>query len=141
MNAARSNSQDTPQVVIKTGARHAYRGITPNNALDVGNLSVALARAMGGEALNIAIICGRGSKITAFPNRIVDNRSSYLGEEFLSLAQDQTKLFDLTAVHPMLHEGRLDLGDRLEDFFWGFDAVVLVPNATPAEYLSFPVER
>jgi hypothetical protein len=62
---------DPPQVAIKVGGRHAYRGRTPNNALDVGNLAVALAQETGATALNVAVYCGPNSRARDFPSGTV----------------------------------------------------------------------
>lgn len=126
-------SEQTPQVVIKMGARHTYRGMTPNNALDVGNLTVALAGGMGGEALNVAILCGPNSKMTAFPTRETKCPTGYLNNDLKTLVRDQAVLFDFSEVHKKLHEGAFDPNPKLKDFLWGFDAAVFIPNATPAE--------
>lgn len=138
---AREASGETPQIVIKIGGRHAYRDRTPNNALDVGNLSVALARAMGGEALNVAVLCGPGSQAMMFPAQPSDCWPDHLGEAFEALAAEQTALFDLTALHPLLHESILTPGGELEKFLWAFDAVVLIPNAQPAQPIVPPADR
>ncbi len=126
-------SKETPQILVKMGARHIYRGMTPNNALDIGNLAVSLARGMGGEALNVAILCGPNSRMTAFPTREVKCSPGDLNDSLKTLIQDQAVLFDLSEVHRKLHEGAFDPSAKLKDFLWGFDAVVLIPNATPAK--------
>jgi hypothetical protein len=133
---SRKSSEGSPQIMVKIGARHAYRSMTPNNALDVGNLAVSLARSMEGEAFNVAIVCGAGSTIRAFPDRTTQCSSDYLGKTFKSLATEQAMVFDLSEVHPKLHTNSLDLNRSLEEFLWGFDAVVLVPNTTPAELIK-----
>lgn len=136
---AHASSDDAPQIVIKVGGYHAFRGLTPNHALDVGNLAVALARMMGGEALNIVIGCGPGSKSTTFPAGTGD--CYRLGESFAEALGNQPGLFDLTAIHPLLHDGTIAAEGRLEDFLWAYDAIVLIPNATPAEPITPPTGR
>ena len=133
---SRRSLEETPNIVIKVGARHAYRTMTPNNALDVGNLAVSLAQSMGGEAFNVAIVCGSGSTIRAFPDRTTQCSSDYLGKSLKSLATEQAMVFDLSEVHPKLHTNSLVLNRSLEEFLWGFDAVVLVPNTTPAALIK-----
>lgn len=130
--------QAIPKIVIKVGARHAYRGITPNNALDVGNLAVSMARSMGGEALNVAVLCGPGSKGLSFPAQTTDCWPSYLGSELETLSKNKPVLFDLTAVHPQMHESNIEISDQLEAFLWGFDAVIIIPNTRPAEPIAAP---
>lgn len=125
-------SEETPQILIKMGGRHIYRGITPNNALDVGNLAVSLARVMGGEALNVAVLCGPNSKNTVFPTREAKCSAGYLDESLQTLVQDHPVLFDLSGVHQKLHDGAFDPSPRLKNLLWGFDAVVFIPNTTPA---------
>ena len=137
---AAKNQTDPPQVAIKVGGRHAYRGITPNNALDVGNLAVALAQRTGGTALNVVIVCGPNSKSRDYPAGTSDCWSEHRSA-FKSALDDGPTLFDLTAIHPLLHEGPLDPPPKLERMLWGFDAVVIVPNAQPSTLIAPIIER
>ena len=130
-------SDDAPKIVVKVGGFHAFRGITPNHALDVGTLGVTLARMMGGEALNVAIVCGPGSKNTQFPAGTGDCFRP-LAKPFATAMDGTPMLFDLTAIHPMLHDGTVSAEGPLADLLWAFDAVVLIPNATPAEPIAPP---
>ncbi len=130
-------SDDAPQIVIKVGGYHAYRGLTPNHALDVGTLGVTLARMMSGEALNVAIVCGPGSQNTQFPAGTGDCFRP-LAKPFAAAMDDAPTLFDLTAIHPMLHDGTVSADGPLADLLWAVDAVVLIPNATPADPIAPP---
>jgi hypothetical protein len=48
-------------------------------------------------------------------------------------------LYDLEAVRPELHMGRLEIDDpALERMVWNLDGVVVLPKATPAELLVTP---
>lgn len=134
----RAKSDKTPQILIKTGAMHAYRGMTPNNALDVGNLAISMARSMGGEAFNVAFVCGPGGEARSFPSDTTSCWPERLGEPLKKYFKDQPVLIDLTAIHPILHEGEIKLQDELEDFLWSFDAVIVLPETTPAEPIASP---
>lgn len=133
-------TDNNPQIVVKIGGWHAFRGMTPNNALDVGNLAISIARSMGGEALNVAIICGPGSKNLSYPARTTDCWPGFLGEELEALSQNQPVLFDLTSLHPKLHELSIEMSDQLEAFLWGFDAMVIIPKVQPAEPIVSPTK-
>lgn len=137
---AHAASDEAPQIVIKVGGYHAFRGLTPNHALDVGNLAVALARMMGGKALNVAIVCGPGSRNTQFPSGTGDCFRP-ITKPFAAAMQEEPALFDLTALHPLLHDGTVTPEGPLEDLLWAFDAVVLIPNAQPAEPIVPPAGR
>ena len=140
-NVRNATDEQNPQVVVKVGGWHAYKGITPNHALDVGNLSVALAESMGGESFNVAILCGPGSRNRGFPSETRDCWREQLGEDFKSLSKDGPVFFDLSKVHPQLHT-RLKIEDeRLENFLWAFDAVVLIPDTSPARYIAPPAKK
>lgn len=134
---AEQTSTDPPQVAIKVGGRHAYRDRTPNNALDVGNLAVALAQEVDGTALNVAVVCGPDSKNQDFPAGTTDCWSD-TRSVFKPMLGDKPALFDLTALHPLLHDGTLNPDGKVERLLWGFDAIVLVPNATPAAFVQPP---
>lgn len=135
---AADTSERPAQIAIKVGARHAYRGITPNNALDVGNLAVELSEERGEHAFNVAFLCGPGSQARAFPNRRVECWPDRLGDTFRALTGEMSNegdaiLFDLEALRPLLHDGLLDPSAPLKKLIWGLDAVVLVPQAQAAE--------
>lgn len=134
---AQQTSEDPPQVAIKVGGRHAYRNRTPNNALDVGNLAVALAEKTDGRALNVAVVCGPNSTFRDFPAGTADCWSEKRSV-FKPVLNDEPVLFDLTALHPLLHDGTLDPDDKVARLLWAFDAIVLIPNATPSTYISPP---
>jgi len=131
---------DAPQVVIKVGGRHAYKGLTPNNVLDVGNLAVALAEQSGGTALNVAVFCGPNSTARDFPAGTVDCWQERQAP-FAKVLDDEPMLFNLTAIHPLLHEGPLDPPPALERMLWAFDVVVLVPNAQPSSLITPIIDR
>jgi hypothetical protein len=137
---AETSQKDPPQVAIKVGGRHAYRDRTPNNALDVGNLAVALAERSGGTALNVMVVCGPNSTSRDYPAGTTDCWSEHRSAFTPGLGEGPT-LFDLTAIHPLLHEGSLDPPPRLERMLWGFDAVVLVPNAQPSSLIAPIIQK
>lgn len=137
---AEGAQDDAPQVAIKVGGAHAYRDRSPNNALDVGNLAVALAEKSGGTALNIAVFCGPNSTARDYPAGTMDCWSE-MRAPFTAALGDGPTLFDLTAIHPLLHEGPLDPPPQLERMLWAFDAVVLVPNAQPSSLIAPIIRR
>ena len=137
---AEASQEDPPQVAIKVGGAHAYRDRSPNNALDVGNLAVALAERSGGTALNVAVFCGPNSTARDYPAGTMDCWSE-VRAPFTAALGDEPTLFDLTAIHPLLHEGPLDPPPELERMLWAFDAVVLVPNADPSDPIAPIIER
>lgn len=137
----RVHSEAPVQIAIKAGGFHAFRGITPNNALDVGNLATHLAQEQGGEAFNVAFLCGPRSEARAFPDRATECWPDRLGETFRALAEkppDEAPawLFELQALRPLLHEGTLHPRRPIEEMIWGLDAVVLVPEGQPAERIA-----
>lgn len=137
---AEARQDDAPQVVIKVGGRHAYRDRTPNNALDVGNLAVALAEKSGGTALNVAVVCGPNSTAQDYPAGTTDCWSDQRAP-FTEALDGEPRLFDLTALHPLLHDGTLDPSPSLKRMLWAFDAVVLVPNARPSPLIAPIIEQ
>lgn len=134
---AQQTSDKPPKVAIKVGGRHAYRDRTPNNALDVGNLAVALAQETSGTAFNVLVTCGPGSSSRDFPAGTADCWSD-TRSVFKPMLNDEPVLFDLTALHPLLHDGPLDPDRQVKRLLWAFDAIVLVPDATPASYIQRP---
>lgn len=132
-SSLQNSSEENPRTLIKIGARHAYRGKTPNNVLDVGNLAVLIAESMGKKALNIAILCGSKSKKSSFPARTVKCQNPHLNDEVRSLIKEQPVLFDFSSLHAKMHDGNLNVPEDMEAFIWAFDAAIFVPNTMPAE--------
>ena len=135
---AQARSEHPVQIAIKVGGFHAFRGFTPNNALDVGNLAVELAQRQGGEAFNVAFLCGPGSEARAFPDRTTTCWPERLGGTFRTLTENLSEeadavVVDLQALRPLLHDETLTPRESVEQLIWGLDALVLVPGARPAE--------
>lgn len=75
-----------------------------------------------------------------YPAGTTDCRSEHQSA-FTSALGNGPTLFDLTAIHPLLHEGPLDPPPRPGRLLWAFDAVVLVPNAQPSSLIVPITER
>jgi hypothetical protein len=126
-----------PRFVAKLGLAHVYRGRTSNNAFDIGNLAIALGDEQGRRSLNVGLVCGPGSRSAGFGGP--PNPCPPLFPTLDTPEDGGWVLYDLEAVRPELHMGRLEVDDpALERMIWNLDGVVVLPKATPAELLVTP---
>ncbi|PEN09365.1 hypothetical protein CRI93_01150 [Longimonas halophila] len=86
----------------------------------------------------MAFLCGPGSEGRSFPNRTAPCWPDRLGDPFRTLTEDPPNeadavFFDLQALRPLLHEGTVRPDEPIEELIWGLDALVLIPQARPAD--------
>ncbi|MBK8229119.1 MAG: hypothetical protein IPK72_00760 [Candidatus Eisenbacteria bacterium] len=136
------------RVMFKFGANHAMRGRSLIGVYDLGNHLTELADARGGDSFHLLIlpVSGASNSYRAFTRdpsvkaepydlvagfaRLVDARPLVA-----SARQDEWTVIDLTSVRRKLRElGDVDRG--LDLLIWGYDALVLIPGATPSTLLN-----
>lgn len=121
-----------PGVLLKFGAFHMFRGFTPTQVLGLGNFVTELATADGEQSLAVLIVCAGGRARTfrtgeAEPCQGLQPPSSFR-ERY---PDDGYALFDLEALRPH-HELWAFLPELLKKVIWSYDAMIVVPEATPA---------
>jgi hypothetical protein len=132
-----------PKVLIKTGAFHMYKGINPLRNNDLGNFVAELADGQGTKSLHIVILGEKGSQLRfagiGHPYQpgdfnLAEDKDSefiFLKPMFDNLESSGWTMFDLRA----LRKGFGSLGPvdkELERMIFGYDLLVLIPNATPS---------
>jgi hypothetical protein len=144
---ARQADAVPPKVLLKTGAWHMYKGINPLRNNDMGNFVTELADGQGTTSLHI-MICGvKGSQLRfagigrpfqpAEFNLAEDKDSDFLFLKpmFDNLESEGWTMFDLRGLRKEFRS--LEPVDKeMERMIFGYDLLVLIPNATPSKQIQ-----
>src|SRR5580692_3367751 len=133
-----------PKVLFKFGAWHMYKGINPLRNNDMGNFVTEFADSQGTTSLHIAILGVKGSQLRfagigrpAQPadfNLAEDKDSDFLFLKpmFDNLENEGWTMFDLRGLRKGFRS--LEPVDKeMERMIFGYDLLVLIPNATPSK--------
>jgi hypothetical protein len=136
-----------PKVLLKTGAWHMYKGINPLRNNDMGNFITEFADGQGATSLHILILGVSGSQLRfagiGHPyqpgdfNLAQDKDSDFLFLKpmFDNLESDGWTMFDLRGLRKEFRS--LEPVDKeLERMIFGYDLLVLIPNATPSKQIQ-----
>jgi hypothetical protein len=136
-----------PRVLLKTGAFHMYKGINPLRNNDLGNFVAELADGQGAKSLNIVIVGVKGSQLRFAGigrpyqpgdfNLAEDKDSDFLFLKpiFDNLESAGWTMFDLRGLRHGFRS--LEPVDKeMERMIFGYDLLVLVPNATPSRQIQ-----
>jgi hypothetical protein len=136
-----------PKVLFKFGAWHMYTGINPLRNNDMGNFITELADGQGTTSLHIAILGVKGSQLRfagigrpyqpADFNLAEDKDSDFLFLKplFENLESEGWTMFDLRGLRKGFSS--LEPVDKeMERLIFGYDLLVLIPNATPSKQIQ-----
>lgn len=140
--------QPAPRTLLKLGANHAARGLSPatfGEFYDVGNLVQNLADAQGQRSLHLRVIGRQGTQATGsnpyFPAK---NSTRYTAadkakyEVFLARATGPDWLVvDLRPARRALTTGQLQVRDvALQRTIQGYDYLIVIPETTASHPLA-----
>jgi hypothetical protein len=136
-----------PKVLLKTGAWHMYKGINPLRNNDMGNFVAELADGQGTTSLHIMILGVKGSQLRfagighpyqAGNFNLAEDKDSdflFLKPMFDNLESPGWTMFDLRGLRKGFRS--LDPVDKeMERLVFGYDLLVLIPNATPSKQIQ-----
>lgn len=127
-----------PKVFFKFGSNHMMRGLSSTHVPSLGNFVADLAASEGKRAFHLLVLCGPGTK----SGDLMGNS----GPCSIDLAKDlpdlvsqvdakQLTLFDLASWKDKPRRWA-HLSEDVRAMIWAFDAVLFVPNGTPAKALN-----
>jgi hypothetical protein len=128
------------RMMLKYGANHMRRGLSESETFDLGTLVPELAQTMRSNAYQLMVIGGRGAAHSVLMPDFT-YRSSPVDvipglDRFIELAAEQTSLFDLRALRALADNKAAETLDASTvRFIHGFDALLVIPHATPAQLL------
>jgi hypothetical protein len=127
-----------PKVFFKFGANHMMRGLSSSHVPSLGNFVADLAATEGKRAFHLLVLCGPGTK----SGDLMGNSgpcSIDLAKDLPDLAsQVDAKRLTLFDLAPWKDKPRrwAHLSEDVRAMIWAFDAVLFVPNGTPAKALQ-----
>jgi hypothetical protein len=136
-----------PKVLLKFGAWHMYTGINPLRNNDMGNFVTELADGQGGSSLHIAILGAKGSQLRFAGigrpyqpgdfNLAEDKDSDFLFLKpmFDNLESEGWTMFDLRGLRKGFRTLE-PVDEEMERIIFGYDLLVLIPNATPSKQIQ-----
>ena len=141
--AAQARGETTPRAMFRLGAYHTYRGLSPTNQFDIGNLAAELAASNGKDSLHVLMIAAGGKvnrkqvfmedeSMRSAPYA-ADEELAVLGAKPLLQAALPTEwvLIDLEPLRSMW-DARTAAGAKFERLVFAYDFVVVVPQAEAA---------
>lgn len=133
-----------PKTLFKFGASHMMRGVSMTEVIDVGTLIAELGALEGGGSFNILVVGGPGAKHAVF-NPVafryevapVDAADEEGLQPIVSATfADSFSVVDLRQLRPLVTASRAKGADpELVKVVHGFDAMVVMPNATASANL------
>jgi erythromycin esterase-like protein len=142
---AQANGEAMPRVLMKFGATHMTRGRSMVNTYDLGTFLPELATLNGTHAFSVLLLArgGHVNALTPFSADESDAKKAYDPAKtrnleldpapfFAAAANDGWTLFDLRKVRPKMTSKILGTDLPLQRVIYGFDAVIVIPEATPS---------
>jgi hypothetical protein len=135
---AQTRDGKAPRVFFKFGSNHMMRGLSSTHVPSLGNFVTDFAQSQGVGAFNMVVLCGPGTKGGDFMGN--DAACEF---EFEKTFPDLVPYVD--AKNPTLFDLRgwkdkpkrwAHLAPEVREVIWAYDAMLFVPNGTPAKALK-----
>jgi hypothetical protein len=133
----RHRAAGSPKVLFKFGANHMARGLSPTHVPSLGNFVFEYALAQDAEAFNLLVLCGPGTKAGDFQGNPAEcdvDVAKAMPEVVAAIDPKSPTLFDLTRWKDAPRQWQ-HLADDVRALLWAYDALLIVPNGTPAKAL------
>ncbi len=142
--SAAARGEKHPKVMVRLGATHLMRGRSMTNVFDLGAMLPELAAANGTRSFQILVIPRSGftNEYRPMSQSGDDRRKAYDPAKSLpfdakplfdAASAGEWSLFDLRSLRVPLARRKLEpLEERFRDVLWGFDAILVMPDVTPA---------
>lgn len=129
-----------PRVMFRYGEEHVLRGVSQMGSFDLGSLIGELAAINGGASFHIMMMAGHGSTRAVLDPTVLTyrtvptNGSAYPWlHPFVELASgENASVFNLRALRPTVANAANNAPISLLRTVLGYDALVILPDATPA---------
>lgn len=133
-----------PKVMVRLGATHLMRGRSMTNVYDLGSMLPEVAAMNGTRSFQILVIPKSGftNEYRPMSRSADDKRKPYDPAKSLpfdakplfdAVPAGEWSLFDLRALRTPLARKKLEpLEERFRNALWGFDAILVMPDVTPA---------
>lgn len=145
--AAEQPGGNPPKVMFKFGAWHMFKGINPLHNNDLGNFVTELADRQPSNSVHIMIVAVKGSQLRfagigrpfqPTPFNLAEDKDSdflYLQPMFTAVQNGGLTMFDLRGLRKNFRKlGPVET--EMDRLIFGYDFLVLVPEATPSKQLD-----
>lgn len=124
---------DLPKVVLKFGANHTYRGFSPPNQLDLGNMVYELAEMNGSQAVSFHLnaIKGQAQGFTGEARSFdySENLNPIIKQVLENkIKEDSWLLIDMRPLRSILKKDELE---KIEELVFSYDFWIYIPEALP----------
>ena len=127
---------DDPKVLMKFGANHLFRGISPVGVAGLGGYADAVAVMRNENTVSFSVLCGPGSKARLY-NRQVTDCSKGFAEAFPGLAEftkalDGNFMIDTRALILSGVVTKIQFSPIVREHIKNFDVLVIIRDSQPA---------
>lgn len=141
--AAQARGESTPRAMFRVGAYHAYRGLSPTDQFDIGNLASELAASNGRDSVHVLVIAAGGKinrkqvfledeSLRSVPYAAAEELAALGATPLLQAALPASwVLVDLAPLRG-IRDARNAAGPEFERLVFAYDFVVVIPQATAA---------
>jgi len=124
---------DLPKVVLKFGANHTYRGFSPPNQLDLGNMVYELAEMNGSQAVSFHLNAIKGQAQGFTEEARSFDYSENLNPIIKQVLENKIKddswlLIDMRPLRSILKKDELE---KIEELVFSYDFWIYIPEARP----------
>lgn len=137
LREAEARDGKTPKVLFKFGANHMMQGLSTTHVPSLGDFVSDYALAQGQTTFNLLLLCGPGTKAGDFMGNEADCTFSVATSFPDLVAHVDAKtptLFDLRVWKDKPRRWA-HLAPEVREMIWAYDAILVVPNGTPAKTL------
>lgn len=123
-----------PKVILKLGAYHAAKGLTPTNIYDIASLGHELAISNGKRSVHVAVLgitgeAAMGNPFVPSPVAPFDN-TKQLSEELKKALEGNTKKYFVIDLEPLRDFGYgKTFSDEFKKHLFAYDLLILVNDA------------
>jgi hypothetical protein len=135
---ARYRAAGTPKVFFKFGASHMMRGLSYTHVPSLTSFVHELAIGEGKNAFNVLVLCGPGTKAGDIMGNVAPCQIDLAKDLADLVPQVDAKKMTLFDLGPWKDRPRRweHLPEGTRAMIWAYDAVLFVPNGTPAKPLK-----
>jgi hypothetical protein len=129
---ASKSGRSKPKVMVKMGANHVARGVSPTNVLDIGNMLSEMGDINATGSFHLLVVVASGTQNAYVPFRDASSRKSKievsLGAEYAGLALDGG--WTLVDLRPLRKNLKALSGDdaAIKRTMLSYDAVLVIPE-------------
>jgi len=131
-NQAKLNTA-LPKAVLKFGANHLYRGISPVNQYDLGNMTYELAEMNGSQAVNFYLNAVKGQSRDFYGAANSFDHSEDLNPIIKEVLENEIKddSWVVIDMRPLRTKLKRDDLNKIKELVFCYDFWIYIPEAHP----------